>query len=180
MLRLRAAPNIQANNGNTVLMQVVKMSEPGGENLRAVRLLLLSGADPSFVNINGSSVLHFAAARGAVGVVRELLVPQFGKLRADPNIKGQGGYLALEHAVINKHFACVTALLNSGYYYNLEIGISSQEEFKDVCKIYNRMIDKYQQFKNVAKSVTRIAAGNCWDSCTSKHSLTMMSSDSEG
>ena len=101
LLKEKADPNIQNNDGRTALMVA---SRNGHQQV--VELLLKEKADPNIQNNDGRTALIVASQNGHQQVVELLL-----KEKADPNIQNNDGWTALMVASQNGHHQVVELLL---------------------------------------------------------------------
>ncbi|KAG7463949.1 hypothetical protein MATL_G00182100 [Megalops atlanticus] len=98
----------QGGSGSSSPPQTPAKSSPGGTGLRGGRL---SPGSPAVLKRNhkGETLLHLAAIKGDVGMVKELL-----DQGADPNLKDHAGWTPLHEACNLGHLGVVEVLLQQG------------------------------------------------------------------
>ena len=71
--------------------------------------LIEAGANPRFVERDGTSILHVAALQGQMSVLKRLI-----SMKVDVNVRDKEGYTPLFYAKKHGQNACVESLLDNG------------------------------------------------------------------
>jgi len=89
LLKYKADPSIQNNDGNTILHNIIRYASLNERKIELIKLFMSHGADINMQNKKGEAILHYALDLSYEVV--ELLL----QCKANPNIKCNDGYTPL-------------------------------------------------------------------------------------